>query len=166
MIESTLAWTRKVCRCNWTRGLYLAFSSYISKPCSLLALRFAPRKFLARNAGMRRQSAVLSGCTDEVMKWEQMSQTSVMPTCLCLGVDAEVCWICLLLLRGQELGVSPVMQPALPGFWICSAPCSCCLHMAGGNRFVRKVLKSKTHHAETRHETCHKTSHETRHAAQ
>ena len=95
MIESTLAWTRKVCRCNWTRGLYLAFSSYISKPCSLLAPRFAPRKFLARNAGMRRQSAVLSGCTDEVMKWEQMSQTSVMPTCLCLGVDAEVCWICL-----------------------------------------------------------------------
>ena len=36
------------------------------------------------------------------------------------------------------------------------------LHIAGGNRFVRKVLKSKTHHAETRH----KTSHETRHAAQ
>ena len=53
---------------------------------------------------MRRQSAVLSGCANEVMQWEQMSQTSVLPPCFCLGVDAEVCWS-LLLLRGQELGV-------------------------------------------------------------
>ena len=165
MIESTLACTRKVRSCNWTRGLYLPLSSYVSKPCSLLAPRFAPRKFLARIGGMRRQSAVMSGCTNEVMQRGQMSQTSVLPPCFCLGVDAEVCWS-LLLLRGPELGVSPVMQPALPGFWICSAPCPCCLHMEGGNRFVRKVLKSETHHAETHHETRRKTSRETCHGAQ
>ena len=114
---------------------------------------------------MRRKSAVLSGCTDcrDEVGADVSSNSHAN---LCLDVDAEVCWICLLLLRGPELGASPVMQPALPGFWMCSAQWSCCLRMAGGNRFVKKVLKSETQHAETRHETCYQTSHETRHAAQ